>query len=114
MDDSEKNIYIDMLCTGYDREDLEDVYYDDELNLNHLRDLKHFNKEIIKKAINRYNDEEFAQQRELIRADCKKGSFQISMKVDNYCTEMSNEEIENYIKKVLRYANLTVIQLDVK
>lgn len=107
--EEEKEIYIDMLCTSYEKEDIEDIYNGECFEINKNESLRKFNKIILKEALERYEDEKYENQRKIIRAEAIKGKFKVIMEVENYTTEMTNKEFQWYLTKALRYSDIKVI-----
>ena len=107
--EEEKEIYIDMLCTSYEKEDIEDIYNGECFEVNKNESLRKFNKIILKEALERYEDEKYENQRKIIRAEAIKGKFKVIMEVENYTTEMTNKEFQWYLTKALRYSDIKVI-----
>lgn len=107
--EEEKEIYIDMLCTSYEKEDIEDIYNGECFEINKNESLRKFNKKILKEALERYEDEKYENQRKIIRAEAIKGKFEVIMEVENYTTEMTNKEFQWYLTKALRYSDIKVI-----
>ena len=107
--EEEKEIYIDMLCTSYEKEDIEDIYNGECFEINKNESLRKFNKIILKEALERYEDEKYENQRKIIRAEAIKGKFEVIMEVENYTTEMTNKEFQWYLTKALRYSDIKVI-----
>lgn len=107
--EEEKEIYIDMLCTSYEKEDIEDIYNGECFEINKNESLRKFNKIILKEAFERYEDEKYENQRKIIRAEAIKGKFKVIMEVENYTTEMTNKEFQWYLTKALRYSDIKVI-----
>lgn len=107
--EEEKEIYIDMLCTSYEKEDIEDIYNGECFEINKNESLRKFNKIILKEALKRYEDEKYENQRKIIRAEAIKGKFKVIMEVENYTTEMTNKEFQWYLTKALRYSDIKVI-----
>lgn len=107
--EEEKEIYIDMLCTSYEKEDIEDIYNGECFEINKNESLRKFNKIILKEALERYEDEKYENQRKIIRAEAINGKFKVIMEVENYTTEMTNKEFQWYLTKALRYSDIKVI-----
>lgn len=107
--EEEKEIYIDMLCTSYEKEAIEDIYNGECFEINKNESLRKFNKIILKEALERYEDEKYENQRKIIRAEAIKGKFKVIMEVENYTTEMTNKEFQWYLTKALRYSDIKVI-----
>lgn len=98
-----------MLCTSYEKEDIEDIYNGECFEINKNESLRKFNKIILKEALERYEDEKYENQRKIIRAEAIKGKFKVIMEVENYTTEMTNKEFQWYLTKALRYSDIKVI-----
>lgn len=107
-------IDVETLCICYDKEDLEDFYYNERFKVNNLQSLKKYSRIALREAIKHYYDEKYIEIRKQVIEEAKKGTFIVNMTINNFVTEMSEEEMQQYITKALRYSQLTVTEIKVK
>lgn len=110
----EIEIEVETLCICYDKEDLEDFYYNERFKVNNLQSLKKYSRIALREAIKHYYDEKYIERRKQVIEEAQKGTFNVNMTINNFVTEMSEEEMQQYITKALRYSQLTVTDIKVK